>query len=130
MPQVSSSFNVYLFILTLLRGWTIFDRMYIYNGTVYLVNDEPETFPDRKFMTSPGIFIDNTPEGALARLPTDKDMRIISTSEARKLFGTSANRVQGVTVRSFTAPFMPYTCLTLPLVARQRSQAIVSTLLP
>lgn len=95
---MSSFFNVYLFILTLL-GWTIFDRVYIYNGTVYLVNDEPETFPDRKFMTSPGIPIDHSPEGALARLPTDEDMRIISTSEARKLFGTSANRVQGVTVR-------------------------------
>jgi hypothetical protein len=77
--------------------------MYIYNGTVYLVSDEPETFPDRKFMTSSAAIIQNDAETVAARLPTDKDMRIISTSAARKLFGTGANRVQGVTVRTFTA---------------------------
>ena len=88
-------------MLTLLRGWTIFDKMYIYNGTVYLVSDEPETFPDRKFMTSSGANIED--KKVAVRLPTEKDMRIISTSEARKLFGTGANRVQGVTVRAFTA---------------------------
>lgn len=77
----------------------MFDKMYILNGTIYLVSDEPETFPDRKFMTSAGINIDNSPEMVAARKPTDKDMRIISTVEAKKLFGTGANRVQGVTVR-------------------------------
>jgi hypothetical protein len=102
--------------------------MYIYNGTVYLVSDDPETFPDRKFMTSSGIPIDNDPEMVAARLPTDNDMRIISTSAARKLFGTGANRIQGVTVRAFTALPMTYIFLTLHLVVRQRSQAIVSTL--
>jgi hypothetical protein len=74
--------------------------MYIYNGTVYLVSDEPETFPDRKFMTSSGAIIE---DGKIdVRLPSDKNMRIISTSAARKLFGTGANRIQGVTVRAFT----------------------------
>lgn len=75
----------------------MFDKMYILNGTVYLVSDEPETFPDRRFMTSPGINIENDPDKVAARQPTDKDMRIISTAEAKKLFGTGANRVQGVT---------------------------------
>jgi hypothetical protein len=95
--------DVHLFVLTLLPGWTIFDKMYIYNGTVYLVSDEPETFPDRKFMTSSGAIIELDPETVPGRMPTDKDMRIISTSAARKLFGTGANRIQGVTVRAFTA---------------------------
>ena len=76
--------------------------MYIYNGTVYLVSDEQETFPDRKFMTSSGVYVYNEAETVPSRMPTDKDMRIISTSAARKLFGTGANRVQGVTVRAFT----------------------------
>ena len=88
-------------MLTLHQGWTIFDKMYIYNGTVYLVTDEPETFPDRKFMTSSGAIIDIDPETVPGRMPTDNDMRIISTSAARKLFGTGANRVQGVTVCTF-----------------------------
>jgi len=77
----------------------MFDKMYILNGTVYLVSDEPETFPERRFMTSAGINIKNTPEMVASRQPTDKDMRIISTAEAQKLFGAGANRVQGVTVR-------------------------------
>jgi hypothetical protein len=85
------------------QGWTIIDKMYIFNGTVFLVSDEPEIFPDRKYITSSGISIDNDPEKVAARLPTDNDMRIISTSAARKLFGTGANRIQGVTVRTFTS---------------------------
>ena len=102
----------------------MFDKMYILNGTVYLVNDEPETFPDRKFMTSAGINIDNSPEMVAARRPTDKDMRIISTAEAKKLFGTSANRVQGVTVR-ILAPFPMRPLFYDSSVACQRSPAIV-----
>jgi hypothetical protein len=90
--------------------------MYILNGTVYLVTDEPETFPDRKFMTSVGVNISNGPEMVAARLPSDKDMRIISTAEAKKLFGTGANRVQGVTVGVPAMLFMT-SLLTMPQVA-------------
>jgi hypothetical protein len=102
----------------------MFDKMYILNGTVYLVNDEPETFPDRKFMTSRGVIIENGPDHVAARQPTDKDMRIISTTEAKKLFGTGANRVQGVTVRilakfPMSAPFYAFS------VVCQRPQTIV-----
>jgi len=78
-------------------GWTIIDKMYIYNGTVFLVSDEPEIFPGRKYISSSGINIDNSPEMVAARLPTDDDLCIISSSTARKLFGTGANRIQGVT---------------------------------
>ena len=82
--------------------------MYIYNGTVFLVSDEPGTFLDRKFITSTGIIIDNGPEMVRARLPTDNDMRIISTSAAKKLFGNGANRIQGVTVRPITSLVVAY----------------------
>jgi hypothetical protein len=92
--------------------------MYIYNGTVFLVSDEPGTFPDRKFMTSTGISVDNSPEMVRARLPTDNDMRIISTSAAKKLFGSGANRIQGVTVRAFAGLVVTY-ILTIHLVAGQ-----------
>ncbi|KAI0249221.1 hypothetical protein BJV78DRAFT_1284120 [Lactifluus subvellereus] len=78
-------------------GWTIYDKMYIFKGTIYLVSDEPDTFPDRKHMISSGKEVSNDPEKVAARMPTDKDMRIISTAQAKKLFGTGANRVQGVT---------------------------------
>ena len=116
---------LHIFLHThLSSGWTMFDQMYILNGTVYLVSDEPETFPDRKYMTSAGIDIENSPEMVVARQPTDKDMRIISTVEARKLFGTGANRVQGVTVRVL-ANFPMRPPFYDSSVACQRSQAIV-----
>jgi len=73
--------------------------MYVLNGTAYLVTSEPENVPGRKYMTSTSRPIANEPEEVAARLPTDKEMRIISPEEARQLFGTGANRVEGVTVR-------------------------------
>ena len=108
MSQVSLSFDIVTgpLIIKLFQGWTIIDKMYIFNGTIFLVSDEPEIFPDRKYITSSGVNIESIPELAAARLPTDDDMRIISTNTARKLFGTGANRVQGVTVRTFTSPIV------------------------
>ncbi|OCH84340.1 hypothetical protein OBBRIDRAFT_891849 [Obba rivulosa] len=78
-------------------GWTIFDRLYILNGTAYIVSDQPETIPDRSRMTSTAAQIQNGPVAEAARIPGDKEMQIISTSEARKLFGTEADRLDGVT---------------------------------
>ncbi|KAI0070552.1 hypothetical protein K474DRAFT_1653669 [Panus rudis PR-1116 ss-1] len=83
-------------IIAHVPGWTIFDRLYILNGTVYIVTDHPELVPDRALMTSKSIVIKNGPEEELKRRPTDKEMRIISTDEARQLFGTQAERLDGV----------------------------------
>ncbi|KAI0634976.1 hypothetical protein C8Q77DRAFT_1171784 [Trametes polyzona] len=77
-------------------GWTIFDRLYILNGTMYIVSDSPKDVPDRRFMISTAAFIENGPEAEARRVPTDKEMRIISTQEARQLFGTEAERLDGV----------------------------------
>ena len=82
----------------LAAGWTLLDKMYVLNGTVYIVTDQPDIVPDRKFITSTGADIGNSREEVQARLPTDRDMRIISPEEAKKLFGTGANRVEGLTV--------------------------------
>ncbi|PCH45121.1 hypothetical protein WOLCODRAFT_106109 [Wolfiporia cocos MD-104 SS10] len=78
-------------------GWTIFDRLYILNGTVHVVTDQPETIPDRSRITSTAVFINNGPIAEAERIPTDKEMRIIDTNEARRLFGPSAERLDGVT---------------------------------
>ncbi|KAL1938799.1 hypothetical protein VTO73DRAFT_11179 [Trametes versicolor] len=77
-------------------GWTIFDRLYVLNGTIYLVTDSPQDVPERKFMISSAAFIENGPEAEARRLPSDKDMRVISTEEARRIFGTEAERLDGV----------------------------------
>ena len=65
------------------------------------MSDEPESIPERRYMISSAVFIGNTPEEVAARLPSDKNMRIIGTVEARQLFGAEAERMDGVTVRSY-----------------------------
>ncbi len=81
-----------------MAGWTIFDRLYVLNGTIYLVSDSPQDVPERKFMISSAAFIENGPEAEARRLPSDKDMRVISTEEAHRIFGTEAERLDGVSV--------------------------------
>lgn len=68
------------------------------NGTMYIVSDQPESIPDRTRITSTAVFIENGPIAEAERIPTDKEMRIISTREAGRLFGPSAERLDGVTV--------------------------------
>src|SRR5216683_3579942 len=64
VPGESSLFDIdtYHLIVEPFQGWTIIDKMYIYNGTVFLVSDEPEIFPGRKYISSSGINVDNSPE--------------------------------------------------------------------
>ena len=69
------------------------------NGTVYVVIDDPEFVPDRNTITSTGVNIGNGAEAIAARLPTDREFRVIMPDEARELFGTSADLVDGTTVR-------------------------------
>jgi hypothetical protein len=79
-------------------GWTILDNLYTLNGTFFIVTDKPSEFPERRMMIGSGYVVKNRPEEVAKREPTDKDMRIINTKEAGKLFGTFANRLDGVTV--------------------------------
>jgi len=79
-------------------GWTVFDRLYILNGIIYIVSDDQKSLPDVSFILSKGNFIDVGREAELSRLPTDKDIQVISTEEARQLFGTGASIIDGMTL--------------------------------
>ena len=76
----------------------MFDRLYFKNGTFYIVTDNKEEVPDMKLVISSGIYLTSGPADELKRLPTEKDMCVIDPDEARKLFGTQAERLDGVTV--------------------------------
>ena len=82
-----------------IQGWTIFDNLFLLNGTVFVVTDDPESIPDRKTITSTGVKITNSADAVAARLPTAREFRVITTSEAQELFGTSADLIDGTTVR-------------------------------
>jgi hypothetical protein len=89
--------------------------MYILNGTVFLVSDQPSTLPDKHQMTSTSAFIENGREAELSRLPTDKEMRFVSTAEAKLLFSDGADIIPGVTVILHPSCFSSkFTCCQVP----------------
>ncbi|KAG8848042.1 hypothetical protein FRB96_001334 [Tulasnella sp. 330] len=79
-------------------GWSVFDNLYTFNGTLYIVSDEPGGFPPIREMASSGSHMGNSAEEIAAQEPSDADMQIISTAEATALFGHSISRLNGVTV--------------------------------
>ena len=79
-------------------GWTMFDRLYALNGTLYVVTDDPASVPDRSLMISKALRIANGPVEAARRLPTDNELQVISTASAKTLFGSGADVLDGVTV--------------------------------
>jgi hypothetical protein len=72
--------------------------VYLFNGTWYIVTDHPSSIPFLRHMVSTGAEIWNDEESIRRREPTEKDMRIIFPSEAKRLWGNSASRVSGVTL--------------------------------
>jgi hypothetical protein len=50
-------------------------------------------------MISTALRIANGPIEAAKRIPTDKELRVISTADAKTLFGSGADVLDGVTVR-------------------------------
>jgi len=69
----------------------------MFNGTWYIVTDNPSSIPLLRNMVSTGAEIWNDEDSIRRREPTEKDMRIIFPSEAKRLWGHSASRVSGVT---------------------------------
>ncbi|KAG1794183.1 uncharacterized protein HD556DRAFT_1371462 [Suillus plorans] len=78
-------------------GWTIFDNLFVLNGTVFVVTDFPSSIPDRLTITSTAVDIFNGEDAVNSRTPGDREMQIISTSQAQRLFGSSAESIDGVT---------------------------------
>ncbi|KDR82602.1 hypothetical protein GALMADRAFT_57116 [Galerina marginata CBS 339.88] len=79
-------------------GWTLFDKLYILKGVVYIVADHPSSVPDVQFIYSKALPIKEGKEAELSRLPTKDEIQVISTKEAKKLFGTGAQTIDGVTL--------------------------------
>ena len=82
------------------------------NGTLYIVTDSSSDFPAIRLITSTAVPIFNGDDEVKKREPTDKEMKIISTSQAQKLFGGGAQRMHGVNVRSHIIPLSPGPQLT------------------
>ncbi|KIY69339.1 hypothetical protein CYLTODRAFT_393975 [Cylindrobasidium torrendii FP15055 ss-10] len=78
-------------------GWSIFDKLYVLNGTVYIVSDKPDEVPDVSMIYSKGIEIKPGKEAEDSRLPGPSDIQVISSKEAKAMFGSAAMIIDGVT---------------------------------
>ena len=101
LSHVPGMFRVasYCFTPYLCPGWTIIDKLYIFQGIVYVVSDSPSNVPDIRFLYSKALNIEEGKEAEDSRLPDASDIQVISTKQAAKLFGTGAHVIDGVSVR-------------------------------
>ncbi|KAI3615660.1 hypothetical protein WG66_011909 [Moniliophthora roreri] len=76
------------------HGYTVFDQLYMRNGTLYIVTDKPETFPEiKKILSIPGKALHG-----VNLTPTEKEMVVIDPSRAKELLGSRFIRLKDLTV--------------------------------
>jgi hypothetical protein len=82
-------------------GWTIFENLYMFNGTLFILTDTPNLFPDRFYVTSTGLKAENTPENIASRIPTEKEMDFVTSARAKERWDNRVWSVDGLTVSEF-----------------------------
>lgn len=69
------------------------------NGTIFIITSDPKAIPKLRLITSSGYEIWNGAVERAKRIPSDKDIQIISPEKAQLMFGSerrSATRIDGV----------------------------------
>ncbi|KIM32507.1 hypothetical protein M408DRAFT_14788 [Serendipita vermifera MAFF 305830] len=89
-------------LLHKLPGLTVFENLYAYNGTIYIVTSEPDSIPEKRMIISNGLALEFKQENE----PTDQTLQIITPAEARLLFGPALapNFLAGVSFMQTDAP--------------------------
>ncbi|TDL18327.1 hypothetical protein BD410DRAFT_775088 [Rickenella mellea] len=75
--------------------WTVFDNVYALNGTLFVVTSNPFTVPNLKFIISTGIPLIHGEDEPARRLPTDREIRVVTPAQACSLFGDFVVRLSG-----------------------------------
>ena len=103
-------------ILAHAPGWTIFRNLYMSNGTLYIVRNDPlndeegdfaavDQWPLVRMMTSTGLPGYATEESIREREPTNEDMAFITQAEAAFRWEENVYTVSGISVSTPTSPF-------------------------
>ena len=109
-------------ILAHAPGWTIFRNLYMSNGTLYIVRNDPlndeegdfaavDQWPLVRMMTSTGLPGYATEESIREREPTDRDMAFITQAEAAFRWDENVYTVSGISVS--TTPTSPFSGLII-----------------
>jgi len=88
----------HVFLIFFAIGWTLFEKLYVFKGVIYIITDYPSNVPDIQFISSKGVPIRQGKEES--RLPTPNDIQVISTKSAKRLFNAKgAQVIDGFSVR-------------------------------
>ncbi|KAK7035224.1 hypothetical protein VNI00_011991 [Paramarasmius palmivorus] len=80
-------------------GWTLFKNLYMSNGTLHIVTNEPSSkFPPLRHMISKSLWAYATPENIAAREPTPLEMDFVSLEEARARWDGHISTIEGTTI--------------------------------
>ncbi|KAF8345464.1 hypothetical protein F5887DRAFT_884888 [Amanita rubescens] len=74
------------------RGFTVLDRLYMKNGTFFVVTSDSSRFPPREHIISRPVDVGVGNDIA----PTDKELQFISPTQAREVLGDHAIPIDGV----------------------------------
>ncbi|ORX41015.1 hypothetical protein BD324DRAFT_640712 [Kockovaella imperatae] len=78
-------------------GWTLVDKLYLYNGSFYVVTDDREQWPELRLMTSTGLPANGDPGNEEAREPKGNEILFITPAHAAKLWGHRVYQMDGTT---------------------------------
>ncbi|KAK2460458.1 hypothetical protein APHAL10511_007623 [Amanita phalloides] len=70
-------------------GWTVFQNLYMSNGTLLLLSPSKEVFPGIRLMTSTGLAAQNSPENIREREPTKENMDFVTPEQAQQRWGST-----------------------------------------
>lgn len=87
-------------LITTLRdhtpGWTIFEKIYLYDGRLYVVTKHRDAWPELRLMTSTGLPANGDPGNEEAREPKGNEIVFIHPEKALALWGDNVMRMEGV----------------------------------
>lgn len=78
-------------------GWTVFENLYLSNGTLWVVTDDASSYPELRLMTSTGLPASSEPGNEEAREPTGEEIQFITPSKAAAKWGDRIWEMEGVT---------------------------------
>lgn len=94
-------------------GWTIYENLYVSDGTMYIITPDASVWPEVRMMASTALEAVNTPENGRMREPTDDVMQFISPEAAEQLWGDRVYEVSDWTVRQTPSPRLPSSASSL-----------------
>ncbi|KAG7086793.1 hypothetical protein E1B28_002721 [Marasmius oreades] len=76
------------------HGFTVFEELYLRDGTLYIMTDNPDSFPPLSHILSqPG-----RRAAGVSLTPTDNEMQVINPADAEAILGDRVLRLSGFTV--------------------------------